>query len=181
MPGAQAALGGGLFLQRLSGAEERPRLQPRLRERGLWTGRGPQEVLDRPLQCRTPSRGPECKLPRPGPSFSFHEQSGWTGSGAKHRLPHPRHPAQEIGWKLQPPLLQKQGHGPHCLLRHSHHTPGGSCEAPWSHVPWWRFDDNKSDHSRFAPSQIRASLLLQKISLIPQQREESRLLLSPVR
>ena len=31
------------------------------------------------------------------------------------------------------------------------------------------------------PSQIRASLLLQKISLIPQQREESRLLLSPVR
>ena len=87
-PGAQAALGRGLFLQRLWGGRRRGcPLQPHLRERACEPAAAPQVVLDRPLQCRTPSHRPGRMPSHPGPSFTLHEQSGWTGSGTKHRLP----------------------------------------------------------------------------------------------
>lgn len=155
MPGPQAALGGGLFLQRLWGAgggdggEAAPPVTPK--------GAGPVDQTRPPRRCWTGRcnvaplpAAPGASFPVLGPVSPSTNSQGGLDQGPSTDSPHPCHPAQEIGWKLQPLLLQKQGHGPHCLLRHFHHTPGGSREAPWSHVPWWRFDNSKGDHSRFA-------------------------------
>ena len=79
---------GSLPAAALGGTEERLPLQPRLRERAWEPAAAPQVVLDRPLQWHTPSHRPGRMPSRPGPSFTLHEQSGWTGSGTKHGLPH---------------------------------------------------------------------------------------------
>lgn len=123
-----------------------------------------QVVLDRLQQYAALPVAPGTGLPVLGPvSLSTNSQGRLDRDQA--RTPHPRHPAQEIGWKLRPLALAHT-----VTFAHFNHTPRGNREAPWSHAPWWRFGNSKVTALGLHPSQIRASLLLQ-ISLIPQQRQ----------